>query len=362
MNAVPVVNNNKGSMLISVVFFGLLVGSAAMVTYLSASHTIKKIDTRTGNVVAFNIAEAGREHALALIRSGSVTLKPDTSFTIIPATACSNGSYTVTCSTNVDSSGSGVDTFWIDSRGSIQDESARVVGIYMVSSSGKKISFSLDAAVTTLSDIRVTGSCVIDGRNYDMNGLLKIFDSHGVMGVRACGTLNQTGASLIGGNGQVPRKNAFFPAVDHLVSSAGYPRTPEEVLGLKPGALQKYKTNSFSKDFKGIVYMTSNYGPPARFDDAEGIFICHNESCSAKMKNIHGRFRGLIIADQIDHINANTEIIGAIITLAPTPGTNAFGNGNSDIKFSSDVLDYIMNKYPIVSETVYTAVSWEQIE
>ena len=57
------------------------------------------------------------------------------------------------------------------------------------------------------------------------------------------------------------------------------------------------------------------------------------------MKNLNGvRFKGLIIADDIEHIHA--DVIGAIVSLTATPSGNCIGNGSGSILYSSAALTH----------------------
>jgi len=96
--------------------------------------------------------------------------------------------------------------------------------------------------------------------------------------------------------------------------------------------------------FHGILYVDGNYEMPP--DGSTGILIVHNATDNANLGNFDGGiFKGLIIADKINKINGNAQIIGAIFAF----GSAADGvvvddiTGTPTIKYSKCIIDSLPN-------------------
>lgn len=223
------------------------------------------------------------------------------------------------------------------------------------------------ASITANSDVSFTGSITIDGRNYvyDANAQQWVVSGPGTYGVSSTGTVTQGGSSIIGGNNIPPtvfpdsspaiEQNATTPTP--IYADPANP-TPEEVLGVSPGSLDRYKTNTPpAPGDSGIFYLTRDQ-TGVRFGTADnpttGILIVHNADGDATLRNVNGGyFKGLIIADDIIHINGTLNVIGGIV-LNNSSG-NTLGNGDADIKYSEDVLSNL----PALQ---YNIISWEDTD
>jgi len=86
------------------------------------------------------------------------------------------------------------------------------------------------------------------------------------------------------------------------------------------------------------------------------VLVVHNAASNAIMKNVHGDFKGMILADKIEHINAGSNILGMIQAWGQFG--NVFGNGNSTIRFSSEVL---ANLPGVVVNPVYVRKSYREV-
>ena len=65
--------------------------------------------------------------------------------------------------------------------------------------------------------------------------------------------------------------------------------------------------------------------------------MVHNSAGNALMKNLNsGTFKGLIIGDDIEKVH--TTIIGAVVSMTPTPSGKCIGNGSGQILYSSAAL------------------------
>jgi hypothetical protein len=72
-----------------------------------------------------------------------------------------------------------------------------------------------------------------------------------------------------------------------------------------------------------------------------GILIVHNDNGNGTLQNTSNNFVGLIIADDIIHLQSN--IIGAVVSLTETPSAgNTIGNSNGMILYSKEALDNVL--------------------
>jgi len=96
--------------------------------------------------------------------------------------------------------------------------------------------------------------------------------------------------------------------------------------------------------FHGILYVDGNYEMPP--DGSTGILIVHNATVNANLGNFDGgTFKGVIIADKINKINGNAQIIGSIFAF----GSAANGvtvddiTGTPTIKYSKCIMNGLPN-------------------
>ena len=220
------------------------------------------------------------------------------------------------------------------------------------------------APVTTNNNILTAGTITVDGRDHTMAGAL--IPNKGTWGIWTTKTFTQKGASSIGGTFYTagvgtdiaPTKVGYMPVVaQNQTYPGGFPTTPEEVLGGISDGFDKdrlkiiaqrgiygsqYVTDPTNLKYplKGITYVeiTDSMMDCSVEATGAGILIVHNKSLTASIKNINaGTFRGLIIADDIVHIQ--TTIIGAIFSLTPSPSEgNAIGLGNGSVLYSNEAI------------------------
>jgi Tfp pilus assembly protein PilX len=237
---------------------------------------------------------------------------------------------------------------------------------------------SLRGAVTARGTVKTVGSIQIDGRDHTENGWLN--GSDGTFGISTKGSVTIGGASSVGGNGTAPtgaetatnREEAAVWGDGTDANGNGvidpqerpYPDTPDEVLGLPDGTLKAmaiasgtYFTSEHSyeewlddylddhddKMPSGVVIFLdfSSLSPTqmgAELNDQPSIIVQHSATGNAKMKNIHGKFKGLIISDLLEHLNGDAELVGGVFSLAADTLDTTFGNGSAHIKYSTSVL------------------------
>ncbi len=290
------------------------------------------------NHQAFYAAEAGIDQKIVELSKKNTAANMSGTL----STGQYQGTYQVTCAP---CTGTGNET--LTSTGTIAVNGfnySRTVRVTLKKSS----IFNATSSVAISGVASTSGSVTIDGRDHDTNGNLT--GGPGVYGIStSSSTFNQGGSSQVGGNGIAPANPAA--PVTYQVNAPAIPATPEGVLGLGAGALDAYKTSTppATPFTNQIIYLTASWDG-VDFNGSSGILICHNSAGNAFLKNIHGSFKGLIIADDLIHVNGNAELIGAIVGMKTSGVT--IGNGSAEVKYSSQVLSAL----PIVR---YTVTSWE---
>jgi hypothetical protein len=332
-----------------------------MSVFLGLRGSVKAAGTHRISANAFNIAEAGKEHALSLLRRETVSLHPGTDTLLLDAISFDIGSYSVRCSTN-----DKIDTVYLKSKGTAGDQTVTIFVKCWRHTVVGLMNCPGPAAVLCKSKVEVLGNIAIDGNDWDSTGSKIV--GPGVFGITTGGTDTIGGSAVVSGKGFVDTcssskgKGGGGKSGKSICASAGdsiphdsvvqrisdttkFPRTPEQALGLKSGALDSFKVSSFpAAPFHKIIYVDSA-GPKIgyNFNNSSGIFIYHNSSYTATLKNIQGNFKGILICDQVDHINDSAKVLGRIITLANNPVGNCFGNGAASIRYSAQILTNLDN-------------------
>ncbi len=330
------INNEKGMVLIwfFLLITILLITSGAIYGVSFQESRLVQIEKYRNQ--AFYLAEAGLDKKLQEIRIGNTTNISNTSFSV--------GAYDVTYDAN---------TKLITATG-IYNGVSRIVKAKI----NKTFPPGVKGAITAAGNVSFNGSIVVDGRDHDSLGTVT---GTGTYGVSSGGTVNQGGSAMIGGNGFAPADPANPATIQQ--NASGTAVNPEEALGLASGSLDAYKTSTLpTLPMSGIVYYTGDSWIAPDFGTAEnpstGILIVHNAAGTALLKNIHGNFRGVIICDDLVHINGDAVVTGGVI-LQKSSG-NTVGNGNAHVNYSLNVLsDLPLSHYEIVSwedtnNTAYT--------
>ena len=230
------------------------------------------------------------------------------------------------------------------------------------------------SAILSEDPLDFSGNVEVDGRDWNMANSAIVGD--GVVAAMSGGAITVGGSAGLGGNGAAPPGAGASPGsldanhdwgsdgwdndMDGTADQAGetYPSDPDQALGFPNGTLRNaaisygtYVTTQAAytaalalnggKFFSGkIVYCDFIPAPPFEvgtgMNDMPSVLVVHNAASNAVMKNVHGDFKGMILADKIEHINAGTTILGMIQAWGQFG--NVFGNGTSTIRFSSEVL------------------------
>jgi hypothetical protein len=346
----------SGATLVVVLVIACLAMIIAFVTFKTTIMSSKKSGGQRQAAVALNIAEAGKEHAIARVKGGYRPSEGqnDVLYTDQPFGA---GTYSVSCSSNVK-----IDTFRIRSYGTANSITKgieimlRKTGIPTISLSG------IMGALTCRDSVEFTGTQLTDGRGHKSNGDLNGQD--GTFAVSSAGVIDPSGSSDFAGNGCAPSHkdpcvNALQDEIDTTDAEDRIPATPEDVLGVPDGALDQYicePNNTYTG--AGIWYVNGDAGNVS-FDNASGIIIIHNTTGTANLKvGGHSTFKGLIITDNLNKLAGNGTIIGAVIMLGTTDGKA--GAGTAEVLYCKDVLDSL-SQYSNATKEDFKVVSWREL-
>jgi hypothetical protein len=255
----------------------------------------------------------------------------------------------------------------------------------------ESLPFPARAAITAAGPVTTLGNINVDGRDWRGDGSGLTGDP-GVFGISSGQSITIGGSSSVGGNGSAPNNPPNPAAVDSFSvwgngadddsdgvadeeswngldddgdglideDTSDYPGSPDLLFMLPEGtlaAIAQAAGTHFTTEAAFSSYLSSNGGSvpggviiylafdewsPADmgsgFNDPPSVIVHHNPAGTALMKNLHGQFKGLLIADFVEHINGDFMMLGALMSFADDAYGNAFGNGNADVLFSSEVL------------------------
>jgi hypothetical protein len=344
----------EGGSLIAVLILAVISMMILQSLAFSTRSALKSSARHASKVSVLNIAEAGKERVIARIRERTLSFSANQNVTVYSNEPFGSGHYTVACSTSL-----ALDTVTIFSIG-IQGIDSSKLRVVAYIHPDVNVKGWIKAAVTARTDVSTLGNMEIDGRDYKdtNNNTGALLGTGGVYGVAAGGTVSAGGSSAIGGNFTAPQKPALSGVtVQEFIDTNGYPQTPEEVLGLSPGALDAYWVPSCPEQVSGITYCET----ADKFLSGSGILIVHNSTVTASFGNYHGHFKGLIIVDEVKHVNGGASVLGAVFLLGRTVGGNCFGNGNAKVHYSSKILDNAVNLIPSSGRRTVDVVSWREV-
>jgi hypothetical protein len=263
-------------------------------------------------------------------------------------------------------------------------------------------------SLSTRGPVVTTGGITIDGRDWNLAGTAVV--GPGTWGIMTTGSISNTGSSKVGGNGIAPGKppppgtqlggynwsdginqdgdaatdEEAWDGIDNDgdgfidEDTNTYPANPDLACHLAPDTLRQtaiwtgtYYTsgaqlqaaiaaNGDRMPGGVVIYCDFPTWDPAdyggTFNDPPSILVHHNATGTAAMKNIHGKFKGLMLVDTLDHLNANVVILGAVMSFAPANATNAIGNGNAYIRYCTAALLSL----PLVGDLKVRVRSWSR--
>ncbi|MDH3267813.1 MAG: hypothetical protein OEM46_03055 [Ignavibacteria bacterium] len=225
---------------------------------------------------------------------------------------------------------------------------------------------SFRGAITANSSVLSNGNMTIDGRNHTALGT--VIPETGSYAIWTTGTFTQMGTSDLGGTDlkidYVP-SNPANPNVikENQIWSGGFPDSPDMVLGgpatgFPEGTLKsiaqsgingsQYVTNPSGlsgNPLSGVTYLElpTNF-PHNQWKDMDitgsGVLVLHNSAKNAIMKNLlSGTFKGIIIVDDLIHVQDLATVIGTIIILTPAPTDgNCVGNSDGKVLYSTEAV------------------------
>ena len=218
-----------------------------------------------------------------------------------------------------------------------------------------ELEFAMQNAVTTNSDIIVNGNFIVDGRNHTADGVL--IPQDGTYSLWSTKNITPSGNFKGGGtfnNVDYIPKRSPNPAViaSNQIYPGGYPTTPEGIFSNYPPGSQTLKElaqtgengsqyvtnpNTLSYPLQGITYVELASGGEWQDRDlsGNGMLVVHNNDLSSSLKNIGGTFTGILICDEL--LLFKGDLIGAVMTLSPSPTTNMVGNSGS-ILYSKEAI------------------------
>ncbi len=201
------------------------------------------------------------------------------------------------------------------------------------------------------------GGMAIDGRDHTISGNLN--PGQGVYGIWTSSTFSQGGGSTVAGTvsgtDYAPKGwPKSSKVIQTLAPYTGYPTSPDSVFGgssygypegtLKSVALSgaggsQYTTNPATLKYPlaGVTYveLASGASWSPNLLNGTGILVVHNTAKNAILVNVSGgTFTGILIGDDIIHLN-NT-ILGEVVAITPAPSQgNVIGNGNGSLSYSA---------------------------
>jgi hypothetical protein len=238
------------------------------------------------------------------------------------------------------------------------------------------------ASVTTNNPVAANGSMTIDGRDHDTTGA--VLAGLGTWGVWSTKAWSQGGSAVVGGTAaglDFPPLNPANPLIikQNQPFAGGYPGTPDSVMGAigigyPEGTLKaiaqsgnngsRYTTNpaTLTMPLSGVTYIELPSGGswvPAAITGS-GVLVIHNSAKNALLQNPGiSTFKGILICDDIVHLH-NT-IIGAVVSLTPTPSAgNVIGNGTGAVLYSRMAIKKATEVAVMPPNGSQNAVAWRE--
>lgn len=377
------------AVLVVMVVLGLIGGAALTLTAGDQKVTRLFADANQADAAA----TAGIEHAVAVFQASGA----------FPVAATINGySYNVSKAPDLfDYDGDSVaDTVYLASDGTLNDSGNGEI-VWLLTSTATKGSFkavqqmriskrtlSVQApgALTANHQVNLTGNITVDGRDHTANGT--VIDASSTANTGACHE-NKPAVMLTDTLDVVSADGSTYLYCNSAYASSSPTEcvakdsnivyvTPEDVLGLNPGDLDALIQNADTyvpptDSITGMVYVNGDYGAGAAGGNdvsGTGILIVHNplydprqhdpadamydasiaadaRYAPANLGNINGgTFHGLIIADKIDTINGDINVIGGVVSLTEIDVT-LVGAGTAEILYSCDGLQAAESSSPL---------------
>ena len=394
------IQREEGMALIISVLFLFLMTLVGLGTFFNASTDIKIAGNQKGTAQALYAAEAGIADMVDLLESDSA-FAPPTPFTSswAPAdhTASINGyDYTVSVRHKIDiddcdgDSNTGevvmysTDCYPFSPLGQASPDVYPVEIVTSTATNGRyqntttlevtrqKFDINNTGALTTQASLHMKGNVSTNGNPHDVNG--------NIVATPECGGSVPSITTLLGKEMNLDKPDHHVPDPDNTMADANNPDTPCEALGLSASCetdfLAEYivSPGGVKPMNKSIRWVQGDYGTACL--SGTGMLIVHTPGyhpnkcdptnadydlayCTAhppaNLGNVTGNctFKGLVIADKIDKIAGNGQIIGAVISLTKVHETK-IGAGTAEIKWSCMAFD------EFIGGKVNHKLSWER--
>lgn len=221
----------------------------------------------------------------------------------------------------------------------------------------------LKGLLTLNATTGINGNATIDGRNHDT--LMNVIPGSGIEGIWTTKpSFSISGSGTVGGTDTLGNDYAPSNPADPNVLLTnqsypmGYPTNPDQILHtytdlipngtLKAIAQSGFEGSQYSVDgtdlkypLRGVTYVeTPATTPQNEWRPADvpgsGILVVHNSAGNAKLVNTKGDFRGLIIADEVEHFHGG--LLGGMIAIKNMFSGNVVGNGDAWLYYSEQTI------------------------
>lgn len=193
--------NQDGSALITVLILGIIGMIISSIMFKSTNVSIRRTADRRIDVTLLNIAEAGNEHALAILKSGHISPIANSKIQVVKNSDFNGGTYTVSCSTV-----SSLDTLWLFSDAAYNNRRKTLLTTYAVTW-GAFVDEAYKKAIAVGGSITWSGSGWLNAGNAVVH-CNKTFSINGSSDVTAfivsCGGLDKKGSCFIYGDVWTP--------------------------------------------------------------------------------------------------------------------------------------------------------------
>lgn len=189
-------SNNRGSSLIAVLSIAVILNLVLALVFVTVKNTQVKTGTKRSNTVVLSIAEAGKEHALSLFRSGSTSPVAGRVIDMINSESFGGGVYSVKCSSNV-----AIDTIYLRSYAEYVNSKCSIEVVCSVVSCAPPDDSAYNYGLVAGGGINWTGSgsCNTGSARLHSNGTFRMAGSSDF----TCNTLSTSGNMTMSGAGSI---------------------------------------------------------------------------------------------------------------------------------------------------------------
>ena len=276
------------------------------------------------------------------------------------------------------------------STGTLSEHSVAIESVILGRSFSPHLAGDVNAAITTTGDATLLGTLTVDGRDHE--GLFdREYTGHpsdeiavvgdGLYGVSSGGNVQISGNAEVGGLGMEPYQGSDACEENHNwanntdddgdgsvdeeawdgVDNDGDglidedintpPDSPEAFLGIPPDSLRMaavlagayfrddqayhswYMDNDKNVPGGIVVFLNLDYISPLDFgrdfNYEPSIVVISNDQDNAQAKNLHGLLKGIVVGDDISHVNGDCTILGAMHSCVAELVLDGVGGGTA---------------------------------